>query len=166
MAKHNHRHLSKAEGQIPSADVLAEVQQLLNEGARRAAKAQRFCSGLADCCRFRQTGETPHVTLGEAWLVCKAWKATGRTKISLPDDGSCPFLNHHGLCLIYEARPLACRTHFCVQAGGALPRKEVIDLIHQLEDIDVKLGGDGAARLPDAVSRLMKYHTGKAKPRR
>lgn len=37
---------------------------------------------------------------------------------------------------------------------GALPRREVIDLIHALEDIDAALGGDGAARLPEAVERL------------
>ena len=59
--------------------------------------------------------------------------------------------------MIYEGRPLACRTHFCVPAGGALPRREVIDLIHALEDIDAALGGDGAARLPEAVERLSRF---------
>ena len=56
--------------------------------------------------------------------------------------------------MIYQGRPLACRTHFCMSAGGALPRREVIDLIRALEDIDVVLGGDGATRLPEAVERL------------
>ena len=45
--------------------------------------------------------------------------------------------------MIYEGRPLACRTHFCVPAGGALPRREVIDLIHALEDIDAALAAGG-----------------------
>lgn len=57
----------KAGGMAPSAGMLMEVRRLLDEGAFRASRAQRFCTGAADCCRFRLTGETPHVTLGEAW---------------------------------------------------------------------------------------------------
>lgn len=155
MASGKCRH-GKAEGFVPSADVLAEVRRLLEEGSCRASRAQRSCMGMADCCRFRVTGETPHVTRGEAWLAWKAWRAAGRTRVELPADGSCPFLNGQGRCMIYGGRPLACRTHFCVAAGGALPRREVIDLIHALEDIDVALGGDGASRLPEAVERLAK----------
>lgn len=144
----------KAVGSVPSAEMLMEVRRLLDEGALRASCAQRFCTGAADCCRFRLTGETPHVTLGEAWVAWKAWRAAGRTRVELPPDGNCPFLNGQGRCMIYEGRPLACRTHFCVSAGGALPRREVIGLIHALEDIDAALGGQGAARLPEAVERL------------
>lgn len=144
----------KAEGCVPSAELLAEVRRLLGEGSARASGAPRSCAGTADCCRFRLTGETPHVTLGEAWVAWKAWRAAGRTRVELPRDGSCPFLNGQGRCMIYEGRPLACRTHFCLAAGGALPRRDVIDLIHALEDLDAALGGDGAARLPEAVERL------------
>ena len=109
MASGRCRH-GRAEGNAPSAEVLAAVRLLLEEGARRASRAQRFCTGTADCCRFRLTGETPHVTLGEAWLAWKAWRAAGRTRVELPEDGSCPFLNEQGRCMIYEGRPLACRT--------------------------------------------------------
>lgn len=55
--------------------MLMEVRRLLDEGALRASRAQRSCTGVADCCRFRLTGETPHVTLGEAWMAWKAWRA-------------------------------------------------------------------------------------------
>ncbi len=144
----------KAEGAVPSAEELMEVRRLLDEGALRAFRAQRFCVGTADCCRFRLTGETPYVTLGEAWVAWKSWRAAGRTRLELPPDGSCPFLSGQGKCMIYEGRPLACRTHFCVRAGGALPRRDVIDLIQALEDIDAALGGQGASRLPEAVERL------------
>lgn len=153
MASGKCRH-GKAEGWAPSAELLAEVRRLLGEGSARASGAPRSCAGTADCCRFRLTGETPHVTLGEAWVAWKAWRAAGRTRVELPRDGSCPFLNGQGRCMIYEGRPLACRTHFCLAAGGALPRRDVIDLIHALEDLDAALGGDGAARLPEAVERL------------
>lgn len=153
MAPDKCRH-GKAEGDVPSADLLMEVRRLLKEGSLRSSHAERSCTGAADCCRFRLTGETPHVTRGEAWVAWKAWRAAGRTRVELSADGSCPFLNGQGRCMIYEGRPLACRTHFCVAAGGALPRRDVIDLIRALEDIDVTLGGDGAARLPEAVERL------------
>ena len=66
----------KAGGMAPSAGMLMEVRRLLDEGAFRASRAQRFCTGAADCCRFRLTGETPHVTLGEAWVAWKAWFRT------------------------------------------------------------------------------------------
>lgn len=153
MASGKCRH-GKAEGAHPSAELLAEVRRLLGEGSARASGVPRSCAGTADCCRFRLTGETPHVTRGEAWVAWKAWRAAGRTRVELPRDGSCPFLNGQGRCMIYEGRPLACRTHFCLAAGGALPRRDVIDLIHALEDLDAALGGDGASRLPEAVERL------------
>ena len=165
MASGRCRH-GRAEGNAPTADVLAAVRRQLEEGARRVSRAQRFCMGTADCCRFRLTGETPHVTLGEAWLAWKAWRASGRTRVELPDDGSCPFLSGEGRCMIYEGRPLACRTHFCVSAGGALPRRDVIDLIHGLEDMDAALGGDGACRLPEAVERLSKYGVARYRKKR
>lgn len=157
MASGRCRH-GRAEGNAPSADVLAAVRRLLEEGARRVSRAQRFCMGTADCCRFRLTGETPHVTLGEAWLAWKAWRASGRTRVELPDDGSCPFLSGEGRCMIYEGRPLACRTHFCVSAGGALPRRDVIDLIHGLEDMDAAL----ASTAPAAYLKLSSGCPGKA----
>ncbi|UQT43654.1 hypothetical protein M5E88_13415 [Akkermansia muciniphila] len=51
-------------------------------------------------------------------------------------------------------------------AGGALPRREVIDLIHALEDIDAALGGDGASRLPEAVERLSRKGPADGRKRR
>lgn len=65
MAPGKCRH-GRADGAVPSAEMLMEVRRLLDEGALRASRAQRSCTGVADCCRFRLTGETPHVTLGEA----------------------------------------------------------------------------------------------------
>ena len=93
--------------------------------------------------------------MGEAWGAWKGWKATGRVKVELPEDGSCPFLNPStNLCLIYESRPVACRTHFCSLAGGVIPRNAMIDIIRELEDIDQRCGGDGGVRLPDIEKRL------------
>ena len=136
-----------------TTEVLEQLRALYREYESTSIPA-RLCSGRADCCRFRLTGETPHVTLPEALLVWQTWKKTGRTRVSLPEDGSCPCLNREGRCMVYEGRPFACRTHFCVEAGGALPRKMVQHLIDRLEDLDYTLRGQGAARLPDALLRL------------
>jgi len=56
-----------------------------------------------------------------------------------------------GNCLIYEDRPFGCRTHFCAAAGGPIVRREVLDLIRRLEDVDLALDGDGPHPLDNAV---------------
>ncbi|MCA9153074.1 MAG: hypothetical protein KDA92_27415, partial [Planctomycetales bacterium] len=48
-----------------------------------------------------------------------------------------------------------CRTHFCAAAGGPANRKDVRDLIHRLEEIDHRLGGNGGVSLPVAVREAM-----------
>jgi Fe-S-cluster containining protein len=57
-----------------------------------------------------------------------------------------------GNCLIYDARPFGCRTHFCVAAGGPYARNDVLDLIRRLEDVDLALNGNGARALHDAIA--------------
>ena len=57
-----------------------------------------------------------------------------------------------GRCLIYADRPFGCRTHFCDAAGGPYARKEVLDLIRRLEDLNVRLNGDGPRKLFAAVA--------------
>jgi hypothetical protein len=54
--------------------------------------------------------------------------------------------------LIYHDRPFGCRTHFCAAAGGPYTRREVLDLIRRLEQVDAQLGGSGARALVSAVS--------------
>ena len=56
-----------------------------------------------------------------------------------------------GNCLIYEDRPFGCRTHFCAAAGGPMARRQVLDLIRRLEDVDLTLNGNGPRSLQNAV---------------
>ncbi|MFR4417610.1 MAG: hypothetical protein ACLT8E_09710 [Akkermansia sp.] len=65
--------------ELSSAEMLMEVRRLWMK-ALRASRARCSCTGVADCCRFRLTGETPHVTLGEADGL-KVWRAAGRTRV-------------------------------------------------------------------------------------
>jgi len=128
-----------------------EVRAVYQDLARRPV--QRSCLARTECCQFQLTGLTPHLTKGEALLAAKAFRATGRRDLPEADDGVCPLLKRAtGRCLIYADRPFGCRTHFCDAAGGPYSRKEVLDLIRRLEDLDVRLKGEGPRKLVPAVA--------------
>ena len=112
---------------------------------------------MNECCQFKLTGRTPYLTKGEALVAAKAVRASGRKELPANSDGVCPLLDRQsGNCLIYPDRPFGCRTHFCAAAGGPYARREVADLIQNLEAIDAKLGGSGARILPHAVAEALK----------
>src|SRR4051794_30838497 len=114
---------------------------------------ERSCTLKTECCQFKLTGAIPYLTAGEALVAARALHATGRNKLPKRADGACPLLDPAtSRCLIYDSRPFGCRTHFCQGAGGPYARREVIDLIHRLEDINYALGGDQARKLPGAVT--------------
>jgi Fe-S-cluster containining protein len=133
------------------AETLAEVRAVYRELAKRPV--QRNCIARTECCQFQLTGLTPQLTKGEALLAAKAFRGTGRKELPEPEDGACPLLQRTtGRCLIYADRPFGCRTHFCDAAGGPYARKEVLDLIRRLEDLDVRLQGDGPRKIFAAVA--------------
>ncbi len=132
------------------AKSLNEVRAVYAELAGRPVERQ--CTLRTECCHFRVTGLTPYLTKGEALLAARAFRATGRKVLPEPADGSCPMLSPEtGRCLIYSDRPFGCRTHFCAAAGGPYARRDVVDLIRRLEEIDARLGGDGSRPLGAAV---------------
>ncbi len=117
---------------------------------------ERNCNRQTECCHFKLTGRTPYLTKGEALLAAKALRAMGRTSLPENFDGSCPMLHREtGNCLIYEARPFGCRTHFCAAAGGPIARRDVIDLIRRLEHVDLMLNGSGPRALAGAVAQAL-----------
>ena len=129
---------------------LAEVGQVYVDLARRPI--ERNCVRRTECCHFKLTGRTPYLTKGEAIVAAKAFRATGRKSLPENADGSCPMLQQEtGNCLIYEDRPFGCRTHFCAAAGGPVARRDVLDLIRRLEDVDLALNGNGPRALQSAV---------------
>lgn len=137
--------------QKSTSDLLAEVRAVYQDLAQRPVP--RNCLARAECCQFHLTGLTPHLTKGEALLAARAYRATGRRDFPEVDDGICPLLKRAtGKCLIYADRPFGCRTHFCDAAGGPYSRKEVLDLIRRLEDLDVRLNGDGPRKIFAAIS--------------
>jgi len=131
-----------------------EVRSIYKELSTRTI--ERSCTLLTECCQFKLTGRTPHLTRGEAILAAKAFRATGRKQLQARPDGACPLLDSKtGRCLIYESRPFGCRTHFCRPAGGPYERQEVVDLIRKLETIDARLGGDGPHPIQDALQTAL-----------
>ncbi|MGZ5503308.1 MAG: YkgJ family cysteine cluster protein [Chthoniobacterales bacterium] len=141
---------SKRKNLEQEESALAAVRQVYADLAQRPI--ERNCVRLKECCHFKLTGRTPYLTRGEALVAARAFKATGRKTLPENTDGICPMLDRaSGDCMIYEARPFGCRTHFCAAAGGPYARREVVDLIHRLEVIDHSLGGDGASALPHAL---------------
>jgi Fe-S-cluster containining protein len=136
------------------SEAVAEVRAIYEELAVRPI--ERACVRRTECCHFKLTGRTPYLTKGEALAAAMALRAAGRKELPARTDGACPLLTENGHCLIYASRPFGCRTHFCAAAGGPYARREVSDLIHRLEDLDVKLGGQGAMALPGAVKAALR----------
>ena len=132
-------------------NALDEVRRVYADLAARPI--DRNCVRLKECCHFKLTGRTPYLTRGEALFAAKALRATGRTQLPKNSSGACPLLEEAtGNCLIYDARPFGCRTHFCPVAGGPYARREVIDLIRRLEAVDESLGGSGPRLLQNAMT--------------
>jgi uncharacterized protein len=133
---------------------LDEVRSVYVDLAQRPI--ERNCTRTTECCHFKLTGRTPYLTKGEALIAAKALRATGRKSFPQNADGACPMLEREtGNCLIYEARPFGCRTHFCAAAGGPVARRDVIDLIRRLEDVDLALRGNGPRILQNAVAQAL-----------
>jgi len=129
---------------------LGEIRAVYLELAKRTVP--RTCQARTECCQFQLTGLTPHLTKGEALVAAKGLRATGRKGLPQAHDGACPLLKREtGRCLIYADRPFGCRTHFCAPAGGPYSRKEVLDLIRRLEEVDRQLGGDGPRKIQAAL---------------
>ena len=134
---------------------LQEVRQVYADLAVRPI--DRNCVRLKECCHFKLTGRTPYLTKGEALVAANALRATGRKALPENSTGACPLLHGEtGDCLIYEARPFGCRTHFCAAAGGPYSRRELIDLIRRLEAIDGSLGGTGPRTLQNAIADALR----------
>lgn len=129
--------------------LIDEVHAVYADLANRPV--ERDCQQRTECCQFMLTGRMPNLTRGEALVAAKAVRAAGRTRLPVRSDGACPLLSAAGRCIIYDSRPFGCRSHFCAAAGGPYARREVLDLIRRLEEVDHRLGGDGPHPLPTAL---------------
>ncbi|MBX9743525.1 MAG: YkgJ family cysteine cluster protein [Chthoniobacterales bacterium] len=149
------RRAKKSYSYYSPASALADVKAIYEELSQRPI--ERHCTLKTECCHFLQTGKTPFLTRGEALLAAQALGNTGRKELPKRIDGACKLLHPRtNRCMIYQDRPFGCRTHFCQAAGGPYARKEVVDLIHRLEEIDRKLEGQGSQELHTAIEEVLK----------
>lgn len=141
---------SRPATRLSTDSVLAGVREVYEQ--LEDALPERNCISRADCCHFVLTGKTPFLTKGEALLLAHTLRGKGKTQLPKKTDGSCPLLDPATRkCTTYEGRPFGCRTHFCRAAGGPVPRRDLIDLIRKLEEIDALCGGDGPHALETAL---------------
>ena len=143
-------------GKVSADNAASTIRAIYADLEKRPV--ERDCVRRTECCQFKLTGRTPMLTAGEALVAAAALRATGRRVMLESGDektGRCPMLNPVGKCIIYDARPFGCRTHFCVAAGGPYTRNEVRDLVRRLEEVDAALGGDGPHALPMAVESAL-----------
>lgn len=145
----------RRDAHVERDSALREVQAVYSELATRPI--QRQCTLRSECCHFKLTGLTPFLTKGEALLAAKALRASGRKELPSSPTGACPLLHPvTSRCLIYDSRPFGCRTHFCAAAGGPYSRREVLDLIRRLEQVDESLDGNGPRSLPSALAAALR----------
>ncbi|HYC54257.1 MAG TPA: YkgJ family cysteine cluster protein [Candidatus Binatia bacterium] len=106
-----------------------------------ASLPARDCMRSTGCCRFALTGREPHVTQAEVDLLLEHLASQGRRVPPPRRDGACPFLaGDETTCTVYEARPFGCRTHFCREAGGPVPARELRISLRRLAELEEQLG--------------------------
>lgn len=125
------------------------------------------CTASTDCCRFAVTGREPYVTSVELATLRRAFEATGRRPVVAPvarrrglarvdDERRCPMLGPDGRCVVYQARPLGCRTFWCERAtaAGRVRHAAVGELVRRIQGIAARhtAGGDRGRPLTRALA--------------
>jgi hypothetical protein len=94
-------------------ELVAKVDAFFARVAARHGDDMQCGSGCSDCCEVRLT-----ITAVEAQAIASAlaaWPALRREALAANARGAtsqrCAALDPGGRCLIYEVRPLACRSH-------------------------------------------------------
>jgi uncharacterized protein len=127
--------------------LLQRVDEICQQTATRFASEISCRPGCDACCRhlsiFAVEAAALHRALNQ--LPVKDAEFIRQAATDCPPDAPCPLL-HDGLCLIYRARPIICRTHglpllvnrdgasgvdFCpenFQGAESIPGSAVIDL--------------------------------------
>jgi Fe-S-cluster containining protein len=128
-------------------NLLGRVDELCGLTAARFGSQISCGPGCDSCCRHLSIFAVEAQALREALLAVSRQEASlikQKAELAGP-DGPCPLL-HDGLCLLYQARPIICRTHglpllisrdgessvdFCPQNFrelASIPGSDVIDL--------------------------------------
>jgi hypothetical protein len=95
------------------ADVAKKVDAFFDRVEGRHGRDMQCNSGCSDCCAVRLT-----ITAVEAQAIrdfVAGWssnrRATLAANVAAAGPDHCAALDQSGRCLVYEARPLVCRSH-------------------------------------------------------
>lgn len=93
-------------------DLVARVDALCGRIETEFGSHLACRKGCDACCRHLSLFRVEGVALAEALGNCSAGQAARIRQRARQStiDGPCPLL-HGGVCLLYEARPIICRTH-------------------------------------------------------
>lgn len=86
-----------------------DLDRIINEESLSCRK-NGGCDGK--CCSSQNSGIEPTVLPIEVQLI-KDFLANNKLFRLKNNIGKCSFLSEDHKCLIYDVRPIACRTHFC-----------------------------------------------------
>ena len=94
-------------------DLLKNVDAAMEKLSRLHGPEMKCAPGCDECCRAPRSallieGFFMSIALRRKLDESRLNKLLER---ACADPETCPFLNGEGLCVIYEARPLICRTH-------------------------------------------------------
>ncbi len=107
-------------GRVPPLGALEELSHFYEQVD--AIFAGFTCDGSTDCCRFGVTGREPYPTSIELALLERALSRRGgipkRRTLPLAGERRCELLSDGGRCVVYESRPLGCRSFFCERGRG------------------------------------------------
>jgi uncharacterized protein len=113
-------------------DVASKVDGFFTRVQARHGRDMQCETGCADCCVVRLT-----ITVVEAAEIrgfVAGWPSTRRTTLAAnvaASTSACAALDPAGRCLIYDARPIVCRSHgvpIRMRAPGSLP---VVEACHR-----------------------------------
>jgi len=91
-------------------ELVREVEAAMAPLLERHQATLRCAPGCAECCRSLSLLAVEARVVSEALRILPRAEQTVIRCQAKWTSGACPFLLH-GLCAIYQARPLICRTH-------------------------------------------------------
>ncbi len=113
-------------------DVASKVDDFFTRVQARHGRDMQCATGCADCCAVRLTITGVEAT--EIRDLVTGWPSTRRATLAsnvAASTSACAALDPAGRCLIYDARPIVCRSHgvpIRMRTPGSLP---VVEACHR-----------------------------------
>jgi len=126
------------------AEVIAELDGIYGEVARRVEERGPACWASGRCCHFERSGHLLYVTgLEAAATLLRAERLRRERPGALPlapsSPGACPF-QEGNLCGAHAVRPLGCRVYFCDRSAQGWQRELSEAMQRRVRDLHDRRG--------------------------